>query len=121
MSDLVPCPECGRHVRVTETVCPFCALSLDLSSSVPPVLPAQRLSRAATLAYRATIASATALAACSSVPVYGAPGPIGGQAGAEEAGAAAGGASGATADAGRGGANVGPVYGAPAGGAPPQE
>ena len=39
MSHLVPCPECNRHVRVTETACPFCALPLDLSASPEPQLP----------------------------------------------------------------------------------
>ena len=24
MTHLVPCPGCGRHVRVTESACPFC-------------------------------------------------------------------------------------------------
>ena len=117
MNHLVPCPECGRHVRVTETACPFCALALDLADTPAPILPGQRLSRAATLAFGATLASATALAACSSVPVYGAPSPVAGAAGTPTSTA---GASG-TENAGRGGTGIGPVYGAPAGGAPPQD
>ncbi len=64
MSHLVPCPECNRHVRVTEAVCPFCALPLDLAGTPEPRLPRTRLSRAATLAFGATLASASALAAC---------------------------------------------------------
>ena len=65
MSHLVPCPECSRHVRVSESECPFCALPLDLAGTPEPRLPGVRLSRAATLAFGATFASATALAACS--------------------------------------------------------
>src|SRR4051812_24301091 len=113
MNHLVPCPECGRHVRVSETECPFCALPLELSGTPEPRLPSGRLSRAATLAFGATLASATALAACSDanapapVPVYGAPGVSG----------AAGTSSGGAANAGQGNGG-GPVaiYGAPAGG-----
>ena len=112
MSHLVPCPECSRHVRVSETECPFCALPLDLAGTPEPRLPRERLSRAATLAFGATLASATALAACSGtdapVPVYGA--PAGGS--ANSAGAA--GAENAGANNGVGGDASVPVYGAPA-------
>lgn len=64
MNHLVPCPECSRHVRVIETECPFCALPLDLAGTPEPQLPRTRLGRAATFAFGATLASATALAAC---------------------------------------------------------
>jgi hypothetical protein len=113
MNHLVPCPECSRHVRVSETQCPFCALPLDLASLPEPVLPRERLSRAATFAFGATLASATALAACSAtevpVPHYGAPTPpisSGGNAGS----------SGSGGDSAGGGNVIGPVYGAPAAG-----
>jgi hypothetical protein len=109
MNHLVPCPECSRHVRVSATECPFCALPLDLAATPEPRLPNVRLSRAATLAFGATLASATALAACGGatdapVPVYGA--PAGGAAGMSAAGAAG----------TEGGGGPIPVYGAPAGG-----
>ena len=52
MNQLVPCPECNRHVRVSDSECPFCALPLDLSATPPPRLPSERLSRAATLAFK---------------------------------------------------------------------
>ncbi|HEY4105703.1 MAG TPA: hypothetical protein VGM44_17510, partial [Polyangiaceae bacterium] len=65
MSHLVPCPECSRHVRAAETECPFCAQPLDLAGTPEPALPKTRLGRAATFAFGATLASATALAACS--------------------------------------------------------
>src|SRR4051812_18987192 len=101
MNQLVPCPECSRHVRVSEPECPFCAQPLDLSGTPEPRLPGVRLSRAATLAFGATLASAAALAACSGtdapVPVYGAPAGgaanVAGAAGASAAGAPAAGAA----------------------------
>jgi hypothetical protein len=107
MSHLVPCPECNRHVRVTETACPFCALPLDLGASPEPQLPRTRLSRAATFAFGATLVSASALAACSSDSDGGKGGGAGGKSSAGDAGAE------------QAGGTVGPVYGAPAGGAPP--
>jgi len=64
MSQLTPCPECQRHVRKTEARCPFCDSALSLAHVPPPVLPRQRLSRAATFAFGASVVSATALAAC---------------------------------------------------------
>ena len=113
MNQLVPCPECSRHVRVSARECPFCALPLDLSGTPEPRLPSVRLSRAATLAFGATLASATGLAvSCSaSVPIYGAPAPAGGS---ENVAGAAGAATGG-ADSGIGGGPVA-VYGAPAAG-----
>src|SRR3954468_22412007 len=112
MNHLVPCPECGRHVRVSEPQCPFCALPLDLAGTPEPRLPSVRLSRAATLAFGATFASATALAACSGtdapVPIYGAPNFAGsggagtGRAGTGGSGGARSGHAGARADRGVG-------------------
>jgi len=109
MNHLVPCPECSRHVRVSETECPFCALPLDLASTPAPQLPRGRLSRAATLAFGATLVSASALAACSSDSDTGS-----GNGGATSSAGTAGSAG--KAAAGAGGGTVGPVYGAPAGG-----
>jgi hypothetical protein len=110
MNHLVPCPECSRHVRVSEKQCPFCALPLDLAGTPAPQLPRGRLSRAATLAFGATLVSASALAACSSDSDTGT-----GSGGGATSTAGAAGAAG-TATAGAGGGTVGPVYGAPAGG-----
>src|SRR4051812_27908416 len=64
MSHLVPCPECSRHVRVSETTCPFCGRALDLSALPAPALPRTRLGRAATFAFGASIVGATALVSC---------------------------------------------------------
>lgn len=33
MSDFVPCPSCGRHVRALVTSCPFCAARLGTTSA----------------------------------------------------------------------------------------
>lgn len=86
MSQLLPCPSCARHVRQTESGCPFCGTSLDLASIAPRGLPAQRLGRAATFAFGA--AMATSVAACGGgpgpgtndsgvAPLYGAPSDMG--------------------------------------------
>jgi hypothetical protein len=79
MSELTPCPECQRHVRKTETTCPFCGEAVSLADVASPVLPRRRLSRAATFAFGASVVGATTLGACTledpgnSVAVYGAP------------------------------------------------
>lgn len=104
MSQLTPCPECQRHVRRTESRCPFCDSALSLAHLPAQVLPRRRMSRAATFAFGASVVGATALVACSDepetlTPVYGAP-P----------------AAGAAGDASFGG-SAAPVYGAPAAGA----
>jgi hypothetical protein len=116
MSHLVPCPECSRHVRVSETACPFCALPLDLAGTPEPQLPRTRLGRAATFAFGATLVSAAALAACSSDADdgsgHGAGGTSSGSAGSGAGGGAAGSIAGSTSIAGTGSAM--PVYGAPA-------
>jgi hypothetical protein len=127
MSHLVPCPECSRHVRVSETECPFCALPLDLAGTPEPQLPRTRLGRAATFAFGATLASATALAACGGktaesgtgnvAPPYGLPPPppAGGSGGDAGTDMNTGGAAGTTGGAGNvsGTGNVVPPYGLP--------
>ncbi len=56
MSQLVKCTSCERHVRVSETSCPFCATPLDVAEraasarAVAAGLPSRRLGRAALLA-----------------------------------------------------------------------
>jgi len=63
---LSACPACERHVRVSETTCPFCAATLsDAFRATPaPRRLATRLSRAALFALGTTGATAAALA-CS--------------------------------------------------------
>src|SRR5450432_2963931 len=102
MKHLVPCPECNRHVRVSELECPFCAVPLDLANTPPPQLPRSRLSRAATLAFGATFVSATAISACGGDAEENGMSNNAGAAGLASAGANVGGAV--------------PVYGAPSGG-----
>jgi hypothetical protein len=53
---LLACPSCSRHVRATESACPFCAGSIPASfRDLPaPRPPGRRLSRAALYAIGAT-------------------------------------------------------------------
>ncbi len=53
MSQLEPCPRCHRHVRITETSCPFCAHALAdaFTNVVARAAPRVRLGRAATFAF----------------------------------------------------------------------
>jgi hypothetical protein len=57
MKHLVPCPNCSRHVRVRERVCPFCGAPLPsaLRAEPPPELPPRRLGSVATVTYRASL------------------------------------------------------------------
>lgn len=66
MSQLEPCPHCQRHVRTTETSCPFCGAEVAaLMRSLPPrPLPRTRLSRAALLAFGLGVA-ASSLSGCA--------------------------------------------------------
>lgn len=101
MSHLVPCPECGRHVRTHESACPFCDVALSLASTPPHVLPKRRLSRAALFAFGATIVGATTLG-CSDSDDDGGTGGSAGTAGSSGSGGA-GGAGGTAGAAGSGG------------------
>ncbi|HTA89788.1 MAG TPA: hypothetical protein VK745_09445 [Polyangiaceae bacterium] len=118
MKHLVPCPECSRHVRVSETQCPFCALPLDLAGTPEPQLPRSRLGRAATFAFGATLVSATALAACSSDAddSSGSGGASSVAGSTSSAGAAGTGTSAAGSTSVGGTGSEMPVYGAPAAG-----
>lgn len=58
---LQPCPTCARHVRATESACPFCGAAIELA--ITPRTPSERLGRAALFAFGA--AMATNVAACS--------------------------------------------------------
>lgn len=61
-----PCESCGRHIRVSESACPFCdaTTSSSFRALAAPAAPGKRLSRAALFVFGA--ASATAVAGCSS-------------------------------------------------------
>ena len=58
---LAPCPQCRRHLRTVETICPFCSTRLGpdaLSPRGPLRLPAgPRLGRAAIFAFSSAIAT----------------------------------------------------------------
>jgi hypothetical protein len=71
---LVACPWCSRHVRVSESCCPFCGgrLSEMLRATPAPRAPTVRVSRAALYALGATTAGL--VAACTTIsPLYGGP------------------------------------------------
>lgn len=48
---LEPCPHCQRHVKISETACPFCGGSLADLTAPPRFAPAARLGRAAVFAF----------------------------------------------------------------------
>lgn len=54
MRPLIPCSTCARHVRATDTECPFCGGELAVVEARPQ--PTQRLSRAAALVFGASVA-----------------------------------------------------------------
>ena len=60
MNQLAPCPHCKRHVRVTESTCPFCETSVGaaLTSRARPSVSTRGLSRASILALGASMAAA---------------------------------------------------------------
>lgn len=92
MSELHPCPECRRHIRKTETTCPFCGESVSLAHLPSHSVPRNRLGRAATFAFGASVVGATALVACGddgggAVAVYGAPPAAGAGGSLNDAGA----------------------------------
>jgi hypothetical protein len=62
---LVPCVGCGRHVRVSESDCPFCGHTLS-EAEKSKVIPsaAQRMGRNAMFVFATTVA----LGACSPAP-----------------------------------------------------
>lgn len=99
MNQLIPCPACNRHVRQSESSCPFCSSALSLLEAPPAELPRTRLGRAATFAFGATLA----LAACGGESESG-----------KDGGGGAAGKAGASSGAGQpsdGGSRA--VYGAP--------
>jgi hypothetical protein len=71
---LHPCPSCDRHVRASETTCPFCEASIAIVVPAPRMIT-ERLGRAAlfTLGAAVVVVSGVELSGCSSVPTYGGP------------------------------------------------
>ncbi len=67
MAQLEPCPQCRRHVRTSETVCPFCAADIAAAMQGAPAraMPTGRLGRAALFAFGLSVATTSALEGCS--------------------------------------------------------
>lgn len=68
MKTLVPCAGCGRHVRTSDSACPFCGQTIDRDAAnrAVPRSGGARLGRAALFAFGATIAATAA--ACGTTP-----------------------------------------------------
>jgi hypothetical protein len=122
---LVVCTECRRHVRGTESTCPFCdAAILDSARARAESLrrPSRGLPRAVVLGVAVGVASVGPLTACSDddgddgadMPLYGAPvGGYGGEGGEGTGGVEGGagpqgGAGGVGGGTGEGGGATGP-------------
>src|SRR5580698_7233742 len=80
MTHLAACPGCARHVRLTESTCPFCraALPATFREARLPARPAVRLSRAVLYALGVGTISVTSTA-CG--------GRVGGERGESDGGA----------------------------------
>jgi len=65
---LEPCPSCDRHVRIDETVCPFCAASIEtaMAAASPRALPDRRLGRAALVSFGLSVAAVGGVASLES-------------------------------------------------------
>jgi hypothetical protein len=126
MNALVPCPACSRHLRRSETACPFCGTAVMEAMALVPerAMPTTRLGRSALFAFAAASVGAAgcggdvntqtskmvvkedaaANGGSSSsggqigVAPYGAPFPIGGR-------------TGAGGNVGAGGETIAPPYG----------
>jgi len=61
---LLPCSGCSRHVRASESACPFCGTAIQAAEA--PRGPAGRLGRAATFAFGAAVATTLSVAGCES-------------------------------------------------------
>jgi hypothetical protein len=113
MNQLVPCPSCARHVRQSESACPFCSVELALGNVSPAALPRVRLGRAATFAFGASLVGAASLVACGGESETGKPngGGASGMAGSTSVSGAGGNSVGGNATAGAGGNSAGTFNG----------
>jgi hypothetical protein len=84
-ANLIACPACARHVRISEPTCPFCKGSLAEAALAFTArqAPTQRLSRAALYAFG--MGSITVVAACGGAVAGGSGGPGGKDSGADDA------------------------------------
>jgi hypothetical protein len=112
MTRLRICDACSRHVFVTETHCPFCAVRLAAVRGVPKFKLDRRMSRAQRIALAGAVAGLLGCRASGPGPEYGAP-PAPRDAGQNNVfyGGAGGAPPPANVDAGRGVAPPLPMYG----------
>lgn len=73
MSQLLPCSSCSRHVRRTESACPFCGTSIAFAGASSARTSTERLGRAAIFTFGAVIATTAGACTGNTVPAYGAP------------------------------------------------
>lgn len=104
MSILVVCPSCHRHLRTSETACPFCGADVRraVADAAPRPMPRERLGRTAMLAFAAVNLGVAACGGDVAVPA-----PVDGSTnsgGAAETGGAS--STGGVNSAGAGGRNV---------------
>lgn len=116
---LAACPSCARHVRRSETTCPFCKSALALPAA-PARAPLPRLGRTATFAFGAALTTTAAACSTPSTPAE--------DTGVDDVGyndvAVYGGPDGGPSDAGVIAEDTGgpaPAYGAPPDDAPPED
>lgn len=104
MTLLIPCPQCNRHVRRSESACPFCGTSVSAAIAATPerAVPLTRMSRSALAMFAAASVGAVSCSDDQPAAGTGRPGAKGD--------AALDGAS----HSGTGGYLATPVYGAPA-------
>ncbi len=74
---LLPCTECGRHVRSRERSCPFCGVALALQEVIPELRLLTPLDRGRMAALGAVLSAAGIVLGCRepAVAIYGGPPP----------------------------------------------
>jgi len=74
-ASLKPCGNCSRHVRASESACPFCGQRLQLSESVAEFRLLSRLDRNTMVALGAVLSAAGIVLGCreTAMAIYGAP------------------------------------------------
>jgi hypothetical protein len=104
---LAPCTSCSRHVKTTETSCPFCKADLGELKAAPLPFVKQRMTRAAAYALGASLV----VAGCSGSTVS--TGDGGTSDGGGPSGDGGGGRDGSSTDGPSDEGNIQPPYGAP--------
>lgn len=78
MSQLVPCPGCARHIRLSASSCPFCDVAIDVAAMSERYAPRRTVvtggaKRAVLFALGAGVAAACGGESEPAQPIYGAP------------------------------------------------